>query len=143
MDWSTLLENVLDASHVPFTHHKSISNRNVIGDYNTKLTSPMTEAGFQGLWATGPRWVTGWPGDRRCAWMCGSPPWEALVGEPGRGWGEGAWLGTVNPEGAHPPFLCPRGLPGAPDNAAWPLPQMHAGRASWAPSRGSSLPRAS
>eukprot|EP00775_Hariotina_reticulata_P009138 gene9138-9306_t len=37
-DWSTLLENVLDASHVPFTHHKSISNRNTLGDYTMSLS---------------------------------------------------------------------------------------------------------
>ncbi|KIZ07245.1 pheophorbide a oxygenase [Monoraphidium neglectum] len=54
-DWSTLLENVLDASHVPFTHHKSISNRAVVGDYVTKLTEPVTAAGFSGVWPSGPR----------------------------------------------------------------------------------------
>jgi phenylpropionate dioxygenase-like ring-hydroxylating dioxygenase large terminal subunit len=25
--WETLLENVLDVSHVPFTHHQSVGNR--------------------------------------------------------------------------------------------------------------------
>lgn len=54
-DWSTLMENVLDASHVPFTHHKSISNRAVIGDYVTKITEPVTKDGFAGVWPTGPR----------------------------------------------------------------------------------------
>ena len=46
-------ENVLDSSHVPFTHHKSMSNRNVIGAYDLKLTSPLSESGFTGLWKTG------------------------------------------------------------------------------------------
>ncbi|KAG2491183.1 hypothetical protein HYH03_010394 [Edaphochlamys debaryana] len=54
-DWSTLMENVLDSSHVPFTHHVSMSNRNVIGAYDLKLTTPLTEEGFDGLWKTGPR----------------------------------------------------------------------------------------
>ncbi|KAI8476799.1 MAG: hypothetical protein J3K34DRAFT_455631 [Monoraphidium minutum] len=54
-DWSTLMENVLDASHVPFTHHKSISNRAVLGDYVTQLTAPVTASGFAGIWPTGPR----------------------------------------------------------------------------------------
>jgi hypothetical protein len=44
---------VLDSSHVPFTHHKSMSNRNVIGAYDLKLSSPLSEAGFTGLWKTG------------------------------------------------------------------------------------------
>jgi hypothetical protein len=50
MDWATLMENVLDSSHVPFTHHKSISNRNILGDYDIKLTSDVTAAGFTGGW---------------------------------------------------------------------------------------------
>ncbi|KAG2428715.1 hypothetical protein HXX76_011419 [Chlamydomonas incerta] len=54
-DWTTLMENVLDSSHVPFTHHASMSNRNVIGPYDLKLTSAITDAGFSGTWKTGPR----------------------------------------------------------------------------------------
>lgn len=37
-------------SHVPFTHHKSISDRNVLGDYVTTLDGPVTAAGFRGVW---------------------------------------------------------------------------------------------
>ncbi|EFJ51773.1 hypothetical protein VOLCADRAFT_87282 [Volvox carteri f. nagariensis] len=54
-DWSTLMENVLDASHVPFTHHASMSNRNTIGLYDLKLVTPLSERGFTGVWKTGPR----------------------------------------------------------------------------------------
>lgn len=54
-DWSTLMENVLDSSHVPFTHHASISNRKTVGDYDIKLRGPMNKRGFQGEWFTGPR----------------------------------------------------------------------------------------
>jgi hypothetical protein len=35
---------------VPFTHHKSISDRNVLGDYVTTLDGPVTAAGFRGVW---------------------------------------------------------------------------------------------
>lgn len=38
-----------------FTHHRSISSRDTVGDYDMALTQPVTRAGFQGLWATGPR----------------------------------------------------------------------------------------
>ncbi|GLC61279.1 hypothetical protein PLESTB_001739000 [Pleodorina starrii] len=55
MDWSTLMENVLDPAHVPFTHHISMSNRNTVGAYDLKLTSPLSERGFTGSWKTGPR----------------------------------------------------------------------------------------
>lgn len=54
-DWFTLMENVLDSSHVPFTHHASMSNRNVLGPYDVELASPLTREGFTGLWKTGPR----------------------------------------------------------------------------------------
>ncbi|GLI64211.1 hypothetical protein VaNZ11_007404, partial [Volvox africanus] len=54
-DWSTLLENVLDPSHVPFTHHASLSNRKNIGAFDLKLMSPLSKHGFDGIWKTGPR----------------------------------------------------------------------------------------
>eukprot|EP00878_Enallax_costatus_P039241 GHUV01044808.1.p1 GENE.GHUV01044808.1~~GHUV01044808.1.p1 ORF type:complete len:157 (+),score=4.15 GHUV01044808.1:306-776(+) len=52
---SSLMENVLDASHVPFTHHKSISNRNAIGAYDVRMSGPVSRDGFRSMWATGPR----------------------------------------------------------------------------------------
>lgn len=55
MDWSTLLENVLDSSHVPFTHHKSMSNRNNLNVYDIELTEPVSQQGFSGIWHSGPR----------------------------------------------------------------------------------------
>ncbi|WIA12495.1 hypothetical protein OEZ85_012528 [Tetradesmus obliquus] len=54
-DWASLMENVLDASHVPFTHHKSISSRDSVGAYDMRLTRQVSGAGFRGAWATGPR----------------------------------------------------------------------------------------
>lgn len=53
-DALTLLENVLDPSHVPFTHHKSVGNRATAGPVELELlTSGKT--GFTGTWAEGPR----------------------------------------------------------------------------------------
>lgn len=50
MHTHTHIAHPIRAAHVPFTHHKSISNRGVIGDYITKLTEPVTAAGFAGVW---------------------------------------------------------------------------------------------
>jgi len=57
MDWGTLLENVMDVSHVPFTHHKSVGNRENATPVNLELTSAegVTARGFQGVWKEGPR----------------------------------------------------------------------------------------
>jgi phenylpropionate dioxygenase-like ring-hydroxylating dioxygenase large terminal subunit len=53
-DAATLMENVLDASHLPFTHHKSVGNRvNAAPMELELLTSDKT--GFTGNWAEGPR----------------------------------------------------------------------------------------
>jgi hypothetical protein len=40
---------------VPWTHHKSISNRNATGAFDLKMTSPVGLDGFTGSWVTGPR----------------------------------------------------------------------------------------
>ena len=53
-DALTLLENVLDASHVPFTHHKSVSNRSSAGPVNLEVVEANRQ-GFTGTWAEGPR----------------------------------------------------------------------------------------
>jgi phenylpropionate dioxygenase-like ring-hydroxylating dioxygenase large terminal subunit len=54
MDALTLLENVLDVSHVPFTHHATVGRRENAGPVELKLTSFGPE-GFTGLWQEGPR----------------------------------------------------------------------------------------
>jgi phenylpropionate dioxygenase-like ring-hydroxylating dioxygenase large terminal subunit len=54
MDALTVLENVLDPSHVPFTHHASVGRRETAGPVRLELTSFGPE-GFTGLWAEGPR----------------------------------------------------------------------------------------
>ncbi|MFM8260050.1 MAG: Rieske 2Fe-2S domain-containing protein [Vulcanococcus sp.] len=54
MDALTLLENVLDVSHVPFTHHATVGRRENAGPVELELTSFGPE-GFSGLWKEGPR----------------------------------------------------------------------------------------
>jgi len=54
MDALTLLENVLDVSHVPFTHHATVGRRENAGPVQLALTS-FSEQGFTGSWAEGPR----------------------------------------------------------------------------------------
>ncbi len=53
-DALTLLENVLDPSHVPFTHHKSVGNRATAGPVELELVTS-GKTGFIGTWADGPR----------------------------------------------------------------------------------------
>jgi phenylpropionate dioxygenase-like ring-hydroxylating dioxygenase large terminal subunit len=57
MDWGTLLENVMDVSHVPFTHHNSVGKRENATPVNLELTSAegVTARGFKGEWKEGPR----------------------------------------------------------------------------------------
>ncbi len=53
-DAATLLENVTDASHVPFTHHRTVSNRSTATSMNLKVIESNKE-GFKGVWEEGPR----------------------------------------------------------------------------------------
>lgn len=53
-DALTLLENVLDASHVPFTHHHSVGNRANAAPVELEVQSS-SKQGFTGLWEEGPR----------------------------------------------------------------------------------------
>lgn len=54
MDALTLLENVLDASHVPFTHHATVGRRENAAPVALALTG-FDRDGFTGLWEEGPR----------------------------------------------------------------------------------------
>ena len=54
MDALTLLENVLDVSHVPFTHHRTVGRRENAAPVEAELQSFGPE-GFTALWAEGPR----------------------------------------------------------------------------------------
>lgn len=53
-DALTLLENVLDVSHVPFTHHATVGRRETAGPVDLRLEQAGPE-GFSGVWEEGPR----------------------------------------------------------------------------------------
>lgn len=53
-DALTLIENVIDASHVPFTHHRSVGNRANAAPVELELVESGKQ-GFRGTWAEGPR----------------------------------------------------------------------------------------
>ncbi len=53
-DALTLMENVIDASHVPFTHHRSVGNRMNAAPVELEVLSSGKQ-GFIGTWAEGPR----------------------------------------------------------------------------------------
>ena len=54
MDALTLLENVLDVSHVPFTHHRTVGRRENAAPVQAELQCSGPE-GFALLWPEGPR----------------------------------------------------------------------------------------
>ncbi len=53
-DALTLMENVLDASHVPYTHHRSVGNRAFAGPVELEVLASGKQ-GFEGKWESGPR----------------------------------------------------------------------------------------
>jgi phenylpropionate dioxygenase-like ring-hydroxylating dioxygenase large terminal subunit len=53
-DALTLLENVLDVSHVPFTHHGTVGRRENAGPVELQLLHA-DAGGFSGVWEEGPR----------------------------------------------------------------------------------------
>jgi phenylpropionate dioxygenase-like ring-hydroxylating dioxygenase large terminal subunit len=53
-DALTLLENVLDSSHLPFTHHRSVGNRANAAPVELEVLESGKQ-GFKGLWEEGPR----------------------------------------------------------------------------------------
>lgn len=53
-DALTLLENVLDASHVPYTHHRTVGNRSYASPVELEVTES-GKNGFKGVWQEGPR----------------------------------------------------------------------------------------
>ena len=54
MDAVTLLENVLDVSHVPFTHHKTVGKRENAAPVQATVTREGND-GFEAYWEEGPR----------------------------------------------------------------------------------------
>jgi phenylpropionate dioxygenase-like ring-hydroxylating dioxygenase large terminal subunit len=54
MDALTLLENVLDVSHVPFTHHRTVGRRDNAAPVQAEITRE-DGTGFEAFWQEGPR----------------------------------------------------------------------------------------
>ena len=55
MDYATLLENVMDVSHVPFTHHNSVGKRENATPVVLEMEGDLAAKGFTGIWKEGPR----------------------------------------------------------------------------------------
>jgi phenylpropionate dioxygenase-like ring-hydroxylating dioxygenase large terminal subunit len=53
-DALTLLENVLDPSHLPYTHHNSVGKRENAAPMDLQLVESIKQ-GFRGVWPEGPR----------------------------------------------------------------------------------------
>lgn len=53
-DALTLLENVIDTSHIPYTHHKTVGNRANVAPLELEITESGKQ-GFKGVWEEGPR----------------------------------------------------------------------------------------
>lgn len=53
-DALTLLENVLDSSHIPYTHHNTVGKRSNVSPVNLEILRSDRQ-GFRGTWPEGPR----------------------------------------------------------------------------------------
>lgn len=53
-DALTLLENVLDSSHIPYTHHKTVGKRSNVSPVDLEMVTADRQ-GFTGVWEAGPR----------------------------------------------------------------------------------------
>ncbi|HEY9761647.1 MAG TPA: Rieske 2Fe-2S domain-containing protein [Trichocoleus sp.] len=53
-DALTLLENVIDASHIPYTHHKTVGKRENAAPMVMEVLES-SKQGFEGIWPEGPR----------------------------------------------------------------------------------------
>ena len=53
-DALTLMENVLDSSHIPYTHHRTVGNRANVSAVELEVVES-GKWGFKGSWAAGPR----------------------------------------------------------------------------------------
>ncbi len=53
-DAFTLMENVLDSSHIPYTHHNTVGKRSNVSPVDLEITQ-RDRQGFTGVWEEGPR----------------------------------------------------------------------------------------
>lgn len=72
------LENVLDSSHLPFTHHKSVGNRANAAPVELEVVKSDCQ-GFQGVWAEGPR--RGTLGQQDTTFVAPGLMWHDLTSE--------------------------------------------------------------
>lgn len=75
-DALTLLENVLDPSHLPFTHHGSVGNRANAGPMTDLEIVESDRQGFTGIWPEGPR--RGKLGSQDTTFIAPSLMWHSL-----------------------------------------------------------------
>ena len=75
-DALTLLENVLDASHIPYTHHKTVGNRVNAAPMEMDIVAAGKQ-GFHGIWPEGPR--KGKLGTQRTAFVAPSLMYHDLT----------------------------------------------------------------
>lgn len=75
-DALTLLENVLDSSHIPYTHHRSIGNRSYAGPVEQEVTASGKQ-GFTGFWQEGPR--QGTLGSQNTVFMAPNLMWHDVT----------------------------------------------------------------
>ena len=77
-DAVTLLENVLDVSHVPFTHHGTVGRRSNSGPVELELVEEGS-TGFTGIWQEGPR--QGRLGTQHTTFMAPALMWHDLTAQ--------------------------------------------------------------
>ncbi len=77
-DALTLLENVLDASHVSYTHHGTVGNRSNAAPVELEVTS-RNRQGFTGFWEEGPR--KGTLGSQTTTFIAPNLMWHDLESE--------------------------------------------------------------
>ena len=75
-DALTLLENVIDSSHIPFTHHRSVGNRANASPVEVELLESDRQ-GFRGFWEEGPR--KGTLGSQRTRFIAPALMWHDLT----------------------------------------------------------------
>ena len=75
-DALTLLENVIDSSHIPFTHHRSVGNRANASPVEIELLESDRQ-GFRGFWEEGPR--KGTLGSQRTRFIAPALMWHDLT----------------------------------------------------------------
>ncbi|PSN17153.1 cell death suppressor protein Lls1, partial [filamentous cyanobacterium CCP5] len=78
-DALTLLENVLDSSHIPYTHHQSVGNRKNAGPMVDLEILETGKPGFYATWPEGPR--RGQLGQQFTTFVAPSLMWHDVTSE--------------------------------------------------------------